>query len=89
MTNQGERINRRKLLVGVVTSVKMQKTITVDVETKSKHPLYKKLVIKHKKYHAHDETEEAKVGDKVEIIETRPLSKTKCFRLNRIIEKAK
>ncbi|MGL4951764.1 MAG: 30S ribosomal protein S17 [Mycoplasma sp.] len=89
MTNQNERINRRKLLSGVVTSVKMQKTITVDVETKSKHPLYKKLVIKHKKYHAHDENEEAKVGDKVEIIETRPLSKTKCFRLNRIIEKAK
>ncbi|MGL4947926.1 MAG: 30S ribosomal protein S17 [Mycoplasma sp.] len=89
MTNQEQRINRRKLLVGVVTSVKMQKTITVNVETKSKHPLYKKLVIKHKKYHAHDENSEASLGDKVEIIETRPLSKTKCFRLNRIIEKAK
>lgn len=69
--------NRRKVLVGVVASDKMQKTITVNVERKSKHPLYKKLVITHKKYHAHDEKEEAKVGDKVEIVECRPLSKTK------------
>lgn len=89
MTAQQERINRRKVLVGIVTSTKMEKTITVNVETKTKHPLYKKLVIKHKKYHAHDEKQEAQVGDKVEIIETRPISKTKNFRLNRIIEKAK
>ncbi len=89
MSNQVERINRRKVLVGIVTSTKMEKTITVNVETKTKHPLYKKLVIKHKKYHAHDEKQEANLGDKVEIIETRPLSKTKNFRLNRIIEKAK
>lgn len=81
--------NRRKILVGVVASDKMQKTITVNVERKSKHPLYKKLVITHKKYHAHDEKEEAKVGDKVEIVECRPLSKTKTWRLSRIIEKAK
>ncbi len=89
MSNQVERINRRKVLVGIVTSTKMEKTITVNVETKTKHPLYKKLVIKHKKYHAHDEKQEANIGDKVEIIETRPLSKTKNFRLNKIIEKAK
>lgn len=89
MSNQVERINRRKVLVGIVTSTKMNKTITVNVETKTKHPLYKKLVIKHKKYHAHDENQEANVGDKVEIIETRPLSKTKNFRLHEIIEKAK
>lgn len=69
--------NRRKVLIGIVTSDKMQKTITVNVERKSKHPLYKKLVITHKKYHAHDEKEEAKIGDKVEIVECRPLSKTK------------
>lgn len=90
MANQtNERINRRKVLVGIVTSTKMEKTITVNVETKTRHPLYKKLVIRHKKYHAHDEKQEANIGDKVEIIETRPLSKTKNFRLNKIIEKAK
>lgn len=89
MDNQDIRVNRRKVLVGIVTSVKMQKTITVDVETKTKHPLYKKLVIRHKKYHAHDENQDAKLGDRVEIIETRPISKTKCFRLNTIVEKAK
>lgn len=89
MNQSVERINRRKVLVGVVTSTKMQKTITVNVETKTRHPLYKKLVIRHKKYHAHDEQEIANIGDKVEIIETRPLSKTKKFRLNKIIEKAK
>lgn len=89
MDNQDIRVNRRKVLVGIVTSVKMEKTITVDVETKTKHPLYKKLVIRHKKYHAHDENQDAKLGDRVEIIETRPISKTKCFRLNTIVEKAK
>lgn len=81
--------NRRKVLQGVVVSDKMQKTIVVNVETKTKHPLYKKLVITHKKYHAHDEKEECKIGDFVEIIETRPLSVLKRWRLNSIIEKAK
>lgn len=70
-----ERSNR-KVLVGVVTSDSMQKTVTVKVETKFKHPLYRKLVIQNKKYHAHDEHEEAKVGDIVQITETRPISKT-------------
>jgi len=81
--------NSRKTFIGIVTSIKMEKTITVSVETKNKHKLYKKLVITHKKYHAHDEKQEALVGDLVEIIETRPLSKTKNFRLNKILQKVK
>lgn len=81
--------NNRKSLVGVVVSNKMQKTITVKVETKTKHPLYRKLVIKNKKYHVRDENQEALVGDKVEIIETRPLSKTVNWRLSKIIERVK
>lgn len=79
----------RKTLMGIVISDKNEKTIVVNVERKSKHPLYKKLVISHKKYHAHDENKEANVGDKVEIAETRPMSATKRWRLVRIIEKAK
>ncbi len=79
----------RKTLVGTVVSDKMNKTIVVLVETKSKHSLYDKLVITHKKYHAHDEKEECKVGDKVRIVETRPISKTKCWKLDEIIEKSK
>lgn len=79
----------RKILRGMVVSDKNEKTIVVNVERKSKHPLYKKLVIFHKKYHAHDEKNEAHIGDRVEIAETRPLSATKRWRLTRIIEKAK
>ena len=78
MSNQvNTRDSKRKILQGTVVSDKMQKTIVVQVETKSKHRLYKKLVITHKKYHAHDEKEECKIGDFVEIMETRPLSATK------------
>ncbi|MBQ5492396.1 MAG: 30S ribosomal protein S17 [Mycoplasmataceae bacterium] len=83
-----ERGNRRTLM-GVVVSDVNDKTIVVKVERKSKHPLYKKLVISHKKYHAHDEKNEAGIGDKVEIAETRPMSATKHWRLVKIIEKAK
>ncbi len=79
----------KKILVGIVISDKMDKTIVVDVETRAKHKLYHKLVITHKKYHAHDEKEVCKIGDKVKIIETRPLSKTKRWRLHKIMEKAK
>ncbi len=79
----------RKTLVGVVVSNKMNKTIVVSVETKSKHSLYDKLVITHKKYHAHDEKQECNVGDRVKIVETRPISKTKSWKLQTIIEKAK
>ncbi len=90
MSNQvNTRDSKRKILQGTVVSDKMQKTIVVQVETKSKHRLYKKLVITHKKYHAHDEKEECKIGDFVEIMETRPLSATKRWRLNKIIQKAK
>lgn len=81
--------NNRKSLVGVVVSNKMQKTITVKVETRTKHPLYRKLVIKNKKYHVRDEKQEALIGDKVEITETRPLSKTVNWRLSKIIERVK
>lgn len=81
--------NRRKVFQGVVVSDKMDKTISVEVETKTKHPLYKKLVITHKKYLAHDEKQEARIGDRVEIVETRPLSKNKNFRLAKVLEVAK
>ena len=81
--------NNRKTLEGIVVSDKMDKTIVVLVEDKVPHPLYKKVVKKSKKYKVHDENNEAKQGDKVEIAETRPLSKDKYFRLVRVIEKAK
>jgi small subunit ribosomal protein S17 len=79
----------RKTKSGVVTSNKMEKTITVAVERKVKHPIYGKFVKKTTKFHAHDETNEARPGDVVKIMETRPLSKTKRWRLVEIIEKAK
>ena len=81
--------NLRKTRIGVVTSDKMDKTITVAVERKVKHPMYGKFVKKTTKFHAHDEKNEAKPGDVVKIEETRPLSKTKRWRLVEIIEKAK
>lgn len=81
--------NLRKTRVGKVVSDKMDKTIVVAIEQKVKHPLYGKTVLKTKKFKAHDENNEAAVGDKVEIVETRPLSKDKYFRLASIIEKAK
>jgi small subunit ribosomal protein S17 len=81
--------NARKTLIGVVSSDKMDKTITVLVATKVPHPVYKKIVNRSKKYKAHDEKNECGIGDTVEIMETRPISKDKYFRLVRIIEKAK
>ena len=75
--------NSRKVFAGIVVSTKMNKTIVVEVERKYLHPLYKKQVISHKKYHVHDEKQEAKVGDTVRIIETRPISKTKFYRLQK------
>lgn len=80
--------NSRKVVVGTVVSDKMDKTITVLVETRKKHPLYKKQVKYSKKYKAHDENEVAKMGDTVKIMSTRPLSATKNFRLVEIIKKA-
>lgn len=81
--------NLRKTRIGVVSSNKMDKTITVGVERKVKHPLYGKFVKKTTKFHAHDEKQEAGIGDTVRIMETRPLSKTKRWRLVEIVEKAK
>ena len=81
-----ERSNR-KVYRGTVVSDKMDKTITVIVETKKTHPLYGKRVKYSKKFKAHDENNEARMGDKVEIMETRPLSATKRFRLVKIVEK--
>ncbi len=82
-----ERSNR-KVLRGTVVSDKMDKTITVQVSTKKSHPLYSKRVKYSKKFKAHDEMNEAKMGDIVEIMETRPLSATKRFRLIKVVEKA-
>ncbi|QAA81564.1 30S ribosomal protein S17 [Aequorivita sp. H23M31] len=81
--------NLRKERIGVVTSNKMDKSIVVSEVKKIKHPMYGKFVTKTKKYVAHDETNNCNEGDKVRIMETRPLSKTKCWRLVEIIERAK
>lgn len=80
--------NKRKVYTGVVTSNKMDKTITVVVSTYKKSPLYGKRVKQTKKYHAHDEDGLAGIGDTVTIMETRPLSKTKRFRLLEVVAKA-
>ncbi|MBC9912525.1 30S ribosomal protein S17 [Chitinophaga varians] len=79
----------RKTRIGVVASNKMDKTITVKVERKVKHPIYGKFVKKTTKFMAHDDKNECSIGDTVKIAETRPLSKNKCWRLVEIIEKVK
>ena len=84
-----EERNLRKARVGMVVSDKMDKTIVVAISERVKHPLYKKIVSRTKKFKAHDEHNECGIGDKVLIAETRPLSKDKCWRLVEIIEKAK
>ncbi|HEY6979230.1 MAG TPA: 30S ribosomal protein S17 [Chitinophagaceae bacterium] len=81
--------NLRKTRIGVVSGNKMNKTITVNVERKVKHPIYGKFVKKTTRFHAHDEKNECGLGDVVRIMETRPLSKTKRWRLVEIVEKAK
>ncbi len=81
--------NLRKTRIGVVSSNKMDKSIVVTVERKVKHPLYGKFVKKSTKFHAHDEKNECSIGDTVRIMETRPLSKTKRWRLVEVIEKVK
>lgn len=81
--------NLRKTRVGTVVSNKMEKTIVVAIADNIKHPLYKKVIKRTVKFKAHDENNECNIGDKVEIMETRPLSKDKNWRLVRIIEKAK
>jgi small subunit ribosomal protein S17 len=81
--------NERKSRIGIVSSNKMNKTITVVIERKKKHPIYGKFVKQTKKFHAHDEKNEAGIGDTVRIMETRPMSKSKRWRLVEIMEKAK
>ena len=84
-----EERNLRKVRVGMVVSDKMDKTVVVAIEDNVKHPIYGKIVKHTLKVHAHDEKNECGIGDKVEIMETRPLSKTKRWRVVEIIEKAK
>ena len=84
-----EERNLRKVRQGVVVSNKMDKSIVVAVQWKEKHPMYGKFVSKTKKFHAHDENNEAGLGDTVTIMETRPMSKMKRWRLLEIVEKAK
>jgi len=84
-----ENQSNRKSMIGTVTSDKMDKTITVSVETVKQHPLYKKTIKTSKKYKAHDDSNEAKAGDVVKIMETRPLSKDKRWILTDIVQKAK
>jgi small subunit ribosomal protein S17 len=84
-----ENRNLRKERIGVVTSNKMEKSIVVSEVGKVKHPKYGKFVLRTKKYNAHDESNECGEGDIVKIMETKPISKNKCWRLVEIIEKAK
>jgi len=81
--------NLRKQKTGVVVSDKMDKTIAVSVERRLMHPIYGKFVKRTKKFFAHDDENTCKIGDKVRIMETRPLSKNKCWRLVEVLERAK
>ena len=89
MVEQVIQRSQRKVRLGTVVSSKMNKTIVVRVDRTMKHPLYKKTVRTSSKLYAHDEKNEANEGDFVRIMETRPLSKTKCWRLVSVVEKAK
>ena len=80
---------RRSTKIGQVVSTKMSKTIVVEVIMKKAHPLYRRVIAKNRKFYAHDETNSARVGDYVEIEETRPLSRLKRWRLKNIIQRAK
>lgn len=78
---------RRKIFVGEVVSNRMQKTITVQVERRVRHPIYERVIKRSKKFHVHDEHNQCQIGDVVRIVETRPLSKTKCWRLLEIVQR--
>ncbi len=80
--------NNKKELIGLIVSDKMDKSVVVQVERFVQHTVYKKFIKRYKKYHAHDESNECKIGDEVKIIETRPLSKLKRFRVTEIVKKA-
>lgn len=88
-TETGEARNARKVREGVVVSDKMNQTLVVAVTERVRHPKYAKFVLRTKKLYAHDEANDAKVGDRVRVMETRPLSKTKRWRLVEIVERAK
>ena len=88
-TQAAEKVKVPRTFVGKVVSDKRAKTITVQVERRAKHELYGKIVARSNKYHAHDENGEYKLGDVVEISECRPISKTKAWRVTRLIEKAR
>jgi small subunit ribosomal protein S17 len=89
MAEMNETTGRKAIRIGIVVSDKMDKTIVVKVKRQYKHPLYKKVVRRDKKFKAHDENNECQIGDLVQIQESRPLSKDKCWVLNKIIEKSK
>ncbi len=88
-TQETKTRGRRKVRQGVIVSDKMDKTVVVSVESRVRHPLYGRIVRRSKKYKAHDEGNEFHVGDTVEITECRPLSKDKCWRVSRLVEKAR
>ena len=85
MTDQ---VKLKRTLVGKVVSDKMDKTVTVLIERHVKHPLYGKIIVRSSKYHAHDETNQVKTGDTVEIVEGRPISKTKAWTVTRVVQAA-
>jgi len=89
MSNEATTRNLRKDRIGTVTSNKMDKSIVVSVERKEKHPMYGKFLKRTKKFVAHDEEQTCNIGDTVRIMETRPMSKRKCWRLVEVIERAK
>ena len=89
MTEASDGRNQRKTHQGVVASAVNDKTIVVEIKERKRHPVYGKMITSTKRFHAHDEANEAAVGDTVQIMETRPLSKQKRWRLVKIVEKAK
>ena len=89
MSETPQRQNRRKERTGEVLSNKMAKTVVVQVQRRFRHPRYKKVVTQYKKFYAHDEQSSAKLGDTVRIVETRPLSKTKRWRVAEVLRRAK
>ena len=86
---EGHKASLQRTLTGRVVSNKMNKTVTVLIERKVKHPLYGKYMVRSKKYHAHDETDQYNEGDLVEIAETRPMARTKAWTVTRLIEAAR
>ena len=89
MSTEATTRNLRKVRIGIVTANKMDKSIVVSVERKEKHPMYGNFVKRTKKFVAHDEEQTCNIGDTVRIMETRPMSKRKCWRLVEVVERAK